>query len=429
MLATRRGRLLAFFFLYVTEGVPLGFTATTIATQMRRQGVDPAEIGAFVGLLYLPWAWKWVAGPFVDLVSSVRFGRRRTWIVVTQILMAGSLLATMAIDFATQIQLFSAIILVHNIFGATQDVAIDALACETLEDDERGVANGVMFGGAYLGQAIGGAGVLFLLDQNVPFAWSYVIVVGAILAVLFFVSTRLKELPWIRERSGSGLRAATVELKRYTREMLGAVFGSRTSILGIVFALLPCGAHALSLSLLSNISVEVGLEDAEIARLTLCTTVLSATFCVLGGWLSDRLGRRRVLGFAVVMTTLPVFYFAFCLDQAGWIMPIDMKAEILPVAPESLVASLWIAALFFAVFQGLMYGIRTAIFMDITRPAVAATQFTAYMALLNVTLSYTAAWHGAAVEKWGYPTTFTIDACAGLLCLLVLPFVRPSRSE
>jgi PAT family beta-lactamase induction signal transducer AmpG len=44
-LASRNGRLAAFFALYMTEGIPLGFTATAIATQMRRQGLGPAEIG------------------------------------------------------------------------------------------------------------------------------------------------------------------------------------------------------------------------------------------------------------------------------------------------------------------------------------------------------------------------------------------------
>jgi PAT family beta-lactamase induction signal transducer AmpG len=57
-LASRNGRLAAFFALYMTEGIPLGFTATAIATQMRRQGLGPAEIGAFVASLS-PWAFKW----------------------------------------------------------------------------------------------------------------------------------------------------------------------------------------------------------------------------------------------------------------------------------------------------------------------------------------------------------------------------------
>ena len=74
LLASKKGRLTAFFLLYVTEGIPLGFTATAMATQMRRQGVGPVEIGAFVGSLYLPWAFKWIAGHFVDTLTLHRFG-------------------------------------------------------------------------------------------------------------------------------------------------------------------------------------------------------------------------------------------------------------------------------------------------------------------------------------------------------------------
>src|SRR6185503_3142280 len=106
LLASRKGRLTAFFFLYLTEGIPLGFTATAIATQMRRQGVGPGEIGAFVGSLYLPWAFKWAIGPFVDVLSSDRFGRRRMWIVLAQVMMVLALMAAYPVAFTTQLKLF-----------------------------------------------------------------------------------------------------------------------------------------------------------------------------------------------------------------------------------------------------------------------------------------------------------------------------------
>ena len=50
LLATKNGRLAAFFLLYMTEGIPLGFAATAVATKLRRLDVGPAEIGAFVGM-------------------------------------------------------------------------------------------------------------------------------------------------------------------------------------------------------------------------------------------------------------------------------------------------------------------------------------------------------------------------------------------
>ena len=69
------------------------------------------------------------------------------------------------------------------------------------------------------------------------------------------------------------------------------------------------------------------------------------------------------------------------------------------------------------------YGTRMALFMGSCTPSVAATQFTAYMAMINLGTSTAAWWQGWAVERWGYPTTLAIDATAGLLCLLTLPFV------
>ena len=114
LLETRLGRLVAFFFLYVTEGIPLGFGAVAIATQLRRQDVGPAEIGAFVGAFYLPWAFKWAFGPFVDVFVSERLGRRRGWILGTQIGLVATLLVCVPLDPVSQLGVLSAVLLVHN---------------------------------------------------------------------------------------------------------------------------------------------------------------------------------------------------------------------------------------------------------------------------------------------------------------------------
>jgi PAT family beta-lactamase induction signal transducer AmpG len=96
--------------------------------------------------------------------------------------------------------------------------------------------------------------------------------------------------------------------------------------------------------------------------------------------------------------------------------------RVLP--PAALVAALWVATLTYAVAQGLMYGTRTAIFMDVTNPRVAGTQFTAYMALLNLNIAYSATWQGIAIEAVGYPRTMLIDAVFGLACLALLPWMK-----
>ncbi len=425
LLATKSRRLAAFFFLYVTEGLPLGFTATAIATQMRRQGVGPAQIGVFVGTLYLPWGWKWLVGPFVDVFYSDRLGRRRMWIVAMQVLMAMMLLASMPVDYAAQIKLFTFLILILNVFGATQDVAIDALACGVLKEEERGLANGLMFAGAYVGQAIGGAGVL-LLAKYVGFNSTFLFVAACILSVTFFVALGLRE-PKMGTRPkahGSWFRAAVLDIRNYSVKAVKAFFGTRAALVGLVFALLPAGAYSLSLALQSNLAVELGLSDSKIALLALVCTIISAVGCVVGGFLSDRFGRRRMLALYLVGTAVVTGFLAVAMRRQGWIMPIDPRMPNRPIPPTALITSFWVANIVYSVFQGLMYGTRTALFMDICTPAVAATQFTAYMAMLNLVIWYSAIWQGRAIEAWGYPATLTLDAAAGLVCIFLLPLMK-----
>ena len=425
LLATKPGRMAAFFLLYMTEGIPLGFTAIAVATQMRRHGVGPAEIGAFMGSFYLPWAFKWAAGPIVDTLTVSRFGRKRFWILLMQLLMVVSLLVAMRVDFVRQLQLFTAIIFAHNMFGATQDVAIDALAVNVLPESERGMANGFMFSGAYFGQAIGGSGVLFLTPV-MGFQNTFLVVCAWILAVWLFVTLPLQE-PVVERAAaaaGSAFKRVTGEIGAFARDALRAFLGSRPALVGVLFALLPGGAYALGLALQSNLAVELGMDDAQVGALNLWSSLISAGFCVAGGWLSDRFGRRGTLAWTMAATAIPTLMLALSMREHGWIHSIPADAPNRPTPPAALVQMFWLTVLVYNVFQGLYYGIRTALFMDVTTPRVAATQFTGYMALMNLAISYSATWQGWAIEHWGYPLTLMADALFGLVCLACLPFMR-----
>lgn len=422
LLATRYGRLTAFFFLYITEGIPLGFAATAIATQLRRQDVGPAEIGAFVGSFYLPWAFKWAFGPFVDVFTSERLGKRRGWILGTQIMLIVTLIACMGLDLPSQLGVLTGVLLVHNSFAATQDVAIDALAVSTLAEDERGLANGVMFGGAAIGTALGGSGVLFLMPL-IGLKGGFLFVAGCIAAVTVFIVLPLREPRQAIARRAAGLAAAAGEMKHFSVQAFRSFVGTRGAFAGLAFALLPAGAMSLGLALQSNLAVEVGMNDDSIAWLNLWSQVISAACMVIGGLLSDRLGRRKTLFIYLALMSVPVLWLMGVLTEHQWVMPVA-KGE--RVAPAVLVTAVWVATLLYAVAQGLMYGTRSAIFMDVTNPAVAATQFTAYMAMMNLAIAYSATWQGIAIEALGYPKTLLIDGITGVLCLIVLPLIKPS---
>lgn len=429
LLASRRGRLTAFFLMYITEGIPLGFAAVTIATQMRRQGLGAAAIGAFTAAIYLPWAFKWAVGPIVDVVSSDRFGRRRVWILSMQLAMVASLFVLQWVGLGADIAVLTTLVILHNVFAATQDVAIDALAVSTLKEDERGMAGGLTFAGAYLGQAAGGAGALFLI-QYVGFANTYYFVAAAILAVTVFVVLPLRE-PVVERvtAAGTGLARIGAEIGLFLREVWEAFTSSRASLVGLLFAVLPAGAMALGLSLASTLAVDLGFDDARVAALNLWTTLCAAAGCVTGGWLSDRWGRRRSLAWFIFSMSPITLWLAWVLWQAGWTEPVDPARRAALVVPAAAVTAFWACSLLFSFANGLMYGARAALFMDISNPRVAATQFTAYMALLNLGIAASAKWQGWAVERFGYPLTLLADALVGLACLVFLAAMGSVRQR
>ena len=83
------------------------------------------------------------------------------------------------------------LVFVHNIFNSLQDVSVDALAVDLLEPDERGRANGLMYGSKYLGGAVGGAGLAMVMaDGGLDGA---LMVQAGLLGVIFLFPLLLKE--------------------------------------------------------------------------------------------------------------------------------------------------------------------------------------------------------------------------------------------
>lgn len=412
LLASRNGRIAAFFLMYLTEGLPIGFASTAVTTQLRRQGVGAAEIGAFLGLVLLPWAFKWAYGPLVDL-----FGARRAWILGAQLLMVLSLLALPGLALPDRLGLFTAVLVVHNLGGALQDVAVDALAVAALHERERAFASGMMFGGQSLGVLIGGGGAL-LLGGAIGFGPSIAVLALVILAVMAGVVLPMREgarRPAPR-RAGAGREAAA-----FVHAALQALLGSRLAFAGLLFGLLPIAAMALSRGLQAQLAVDLGLSNERIGWLAAASQAATAVTCVLGGWLSDRVDLRRAMAVYVLLLSLPGLALMAELQRHGWAPG--------QTAPAPLVHVFLVAVVAYHLLFGFIYGARVALFLGITQPAVAATQFAAYMALTNLSIAYSVLWQGQAVQRWGYAATLGLDALVGLSCLLVLPLLRTSAAE
>lgn len=442
LLRTRFGRLTGFFILYVSEGLPQGFTGTAVALEFKRMGMTGEAIGIFLATIMLPWTWKWLAGPVVDNFHLKRFGRRKQWIIGNQIGMLATLAAALvffpktsgADHHITGLALFSGILLAHNIFAACQDVAIDALACDTLPESERGSANGLMFAGAQVGAAIGGSGVLYLkgiTGFSIASLVAPLLLLGVVVIVALMIFESRLEHAIEEETATPPADSARESALDYLLTVLRVFFLTRRGFLGLLLAVVPFGGMALSLTVSTVLTPTLGMNDNEIASLGLACSSVFTVACMTGGFLSDKLGRRLSLALFSIGTLLPTVWMGWKLGEAGWLHPAPPSHGGTWPRHEGLIHAWWIAGLVFSLFNGLMYGIRTAFFMDIIEPKIAATQFTACMALLNVVTVYSYLWQGKAITAiadggWGltYQQIFTLDAAIGALFLIPLALVR-----
>jgi PAT family beta-lactamase induction signal transducer AmpG len=441
LLASSNGRLAAFFALYAGEGLPQGFLVTAVALEFKRMGMEAEAIGTFLAGVTMPWAWKWLAGPIVDNLHLPRFGRRSQWVVAMQIGMLISMAAALSLmpteaaadGIPVGLAIFTTLMVINAAFSAVQDVAIDALAVTVLSEQERGKANGLMFAGAQFGAALGGSGVLYLKGV-LGFGLASLIVPACLLVLLAMMLTMMAEkgLPGVVEPPpAKGLAGAGHQIADYVVTVTRVFFTTRTGLLALVFALLPRGGMAFSLTLSNQVTPSIGMNDDEIASLGLVASVIFIVTCIGGGFVSDWFGRRLTLGLFAGLTVVPTLWMAWVLHQAGWVTTPAAVDGQWP-REEELIWAWWWAQVVYTVFQGLMYGISTAIFMDLVEPKIAATQFTACMALMNLVTVYSYWWEGQALTPvatggWGWTLAqvLVVDSVLGLVFLALLPFCTP----
>lgn len=384
---------------------------------MRIEGLSLEQIGAFVAALFIPWSFKWVWAPLIDIVRLKRFGGRKAWITFCTVMMVITLLVVAAVDFVDDFKLLLWMIVLNNFFCATQDVAIDSLAVSTLRDNERATGNGFMFGGQYLGIALGGGGAIFVsgmwgFDASLVFVCTLMLI--NLLFVLVFIKDADAATPDAPRRVAALPHFVGV-LGEFFRSLYRAFAESGSGPkFGLLFALLPIGAQALGYALLGTIQVDYGLEQVQISQLALISAVTTGAGCLVGGFLGDRFGVKRITAIFYFLTALPTLFLAYQIGSVGLThIPIEL---------------LYATIISHSALFGMCYAVRIAIYMGMTSPAVAATQFTAYMALSNVAISFGNYWQGMVAERVNYQTVLYLDAALVILALCVIPWLK-NREE
>ena len=165
-------RLAAVTVLGFASGLPLALSGQAMQAWLGAEGVGLATIG-FLTLVGLPYTFKFLWAPLMDRFEPPWLGRRRGWLVVTQLGLAGALLWMAATPPGGAIQAFALLAGLVAFVSASQDVVFNAYQVDLLAADERGLGSSLSVAGYRLAMVVSGGITLIWVDPAQGGGWTW----------------------------------------------------------------------------------------------------------------------------------------------------------------------------------------------------------------------------------------------------------------
>ncbi|AHB50434.1 hypothetical protein W911_16795 [Hyphomicrobium nitrativorans NL23] len=377
--------------LYAAQGLPMGLAFIALPAIFRTLGYSPEAIG-LLAFVALPWAVKFVWAPFVDRTGGRRLGRRRSWIIPAQALTAAVYFLVAATFDQARDGIWPIVVglTVINLIGATQDIATDGLAVETLRGRALVWANGLQIGAFSVGMMIGGS-LTVILFESAGWSGSFTLLglfVLASLAVTLLVSETPRPA-----RDSADTRVEQPSIRNLLRRP-GAM-------LMLSIAALFHFAHAMTGAMIGPFLVDAGMSLVDIGLLNgLSLTVIPVCGAAIGSLLAARFGAPRV---AVLLGTLGVVALLL------WVIPARSMHTTFGTA----------LAISCAVGIG-SFGAYVAFFtilMQWSSVRQAGTDFTVLQCAETIVGMMAAAVAGQIAGKFGFLALFIVTPVIGIMAM------------
>ena len=413
-----RARVLTLCALYVAQGIPWGFITVTFVTYLAVEGVAAGQLAFLLTLGTLPWSVKFLWGPIIDRYQFPEMGKRRPWILIAQTGMIVVLSSMLLIpNMSSNVTLVGIMFLVYNIFTALQDVSTDALAVDILEPHEFEKVNSYMFtskavggiiGGAGLGTIIGFVGIKGAIVLQIP------ILVVIMLVPLFMTERPGEKLyPW-SESSTQKNAESIVEQKSFKEifDNIKIAFSFRSAQLGIVLSLIISLSYFLIPILPLLFVRELGWTEEQF-NATKGGVILIVTMLgyMAGGQLGKQYGGKAIIIYSAFSTALITAFWG--MNESLWSNGLFMMTV------WSLQTFVW------AMVSINIYSLM----MRITWAEVGGTQFTGYMAMMNLSAIIGYQLTAPLAARFDYSTLFYIAALLETVVILGAMFIDPEETR
>ena len=390
------------------SGLPLALTSGTLQAWMTVANVDLKTIG-FFSLVGQAYVFKFLWSPVMDRYTPPFLGRRRGWLILTQLCLLIAIAAMGFLEPLSQLRWMAALAVVIAFCSASQDIVFDAWKTDVLAAEERGTGAAISVLGYRLGMLVSGGLALWLADRWL--GWQGMYWLMAALLIPCIVAT------WFAPEPDDAIPAPR-SLEQAVAAPLRDFFGRNNAWLILLLIVLYKLGDAFAMSLTTTFLIRgVGFDAGEVGvvnkTLGLIATIIGALW---GGVLMQRLSLfRALLIFGVLQGASNAGY---------WLLAVTDK-NMLSMA----------SAVF---FENLCGGMGTSAFvallMTLCNKSFSATQFALLSALSAVGRVYVGPLAGWFVEAHGWSTFYLFSIAAAvpglillLLCKKTLEFTQSSE--
>src|SRR5262252_1320664 len=388
-----------------SSGLPLYLLLNLLPAWLRSEQVDLKSIGLFA-LIQLPYTWKFLWSPLMDRYGLPVFGRRRGWMLFTQILLLVSIPAFGLFHPTRDIWSIAWLSIAVAFFSASQDIVLDAYRREILPDPELGLGNAVHVNAYRISSLVPGALSLILADL-VP--WSTVFTLTALFMLPGIVMTLIVGEPTISRSAPKTLREAVVEP---FREFITRA-GWKEALLVLLFIFLYKLGDSMATALATPFYLDLGFTKTEIGVIAKNAGLwASVAGGMLGGLWMVKIGINRGLWLFGAVQLVSILGFAWLAWENR---------------PDRLLLAGVIA------FEALGVGLGTAAFVAFiaraTDPRYTATQFALFTSLAALPRTAVNATTGWIVDAIGWLPFFLLCAILALPGMALLLRVAPWNKE
>lgn len=387
------------------SGLPLALTGATLAIWLTELGLSLTSIGLFAAL-GVPYTVKFGWSPLIDRVPipvlTRRLGRRRSWLLVIQLALIGTIVALGATR-PREAPFWTALAALGVAFlSASQDVVIDAYRIETAREHEQGATAAMTQYGYRLGMLASGAGALFLAAL-LPWSWVY-----AAMAGLLSIGVMITLLA--PEPATGAVAAPSAGFLDRLQEAVVAPFveflrrqGVAVTLLILAFIVLYTLGDAFVGGMANPFYVKLGFSKVEIATVTKVFGLgATLTGVFLGGLAVSRYGVMKALVVCGICQALSNLMFA-----AQALAGPDVRILVCTIAIENLTGGMVSAA--FVAYLSVLCNV-----------AYTATQYALFTSFAAVGRTFLASTSGWVADHVGWVTFFLISTLLALPGLAIL---------